>query len=169
MRNNLEQFIGLGGLTISESTTPWAGAYRAGTVATPEAARTALDAVGTLADHTLPQAQARVMAAVGERGLSLPETIEGWQQALALLEGVTATLARFDPAIFDQPLDDLAAALGPAEKGVARSDEMARLTNASYRHTLKTVRSFLRGERLDARKLHDAVIAATARSGGGCR
>ena len=57
VRNNLEQFIGLGGLSISESTTPWAGAYRAGTVATPEAARTALDAVGTLADHTLPQAR----------------------------------------------------------------------------------------------------------------
>ena len=74
----LEYFIGLGGLAISEATTPWAGAFTAGTITTPDAAQAALDTAHTLADHTLPETTVRLHQVIADCGLRLPQTVGTW-------------------------------------------------------------------------------------------
>src|ERR1019366_7594662 len=116
-RADLESFIGLGGLAISAATSPWAGAFAAGTITTADAARAALDTARTLAGHTLRATTARLLQVLIDCGLSEPRTVQMWMDALGLLDGVAASLAVFDPAVFDAPVEELAAALAPARPG----------------------------------------------------
>ena len=135
-RADLESFISLGGLAVTEVTSPWAGAFNAGTISTPDAAQNALDIARTLAAHTLPATTIRLRQVITDCGLSARGTVDAWVQALGLLDEVAASLAVFDPAIFEAPLDDLATALSPASAGpFARL--WARIGNRGYRRARK--------------------------------
>ena len=160
---DLESFIGLGGLAISEATTPWAGAFVAGTITTPDAAKMALDATRTLASHTLPETTARLGQVVINCGLSEPRTVETWVRALGLLDGVAASLAVFDPAVFEAPLDQLAAALAPASRGIF-GRLRARISDGGYRHARKTALSLWTAGKPKPAALHAAVVAAASQA-----
>ena len=155
----VEYFIGLGGLAISEATTPWAGAFTAGTITTPDAARAALDTAYTLADHTLPETTVRLHQVIADCGLRLPQTVGTWVQALSLLDGVAATLAVFDPAIFAIPLDELAGALAPGAGGLF-GRLAARISNSGYRRARKTALALWQAAMPKPAALHAAVAAA---------
>ena len=159
----LEYFIGLGGLAISEATTPWAGAFTAGTITTPDAAQAALDTAHTLADHTLPETTARLHQVIADCGLRLPQTVGTWVQALSLLDGVAATLAVFDPAIFTIPLDELAGALAPGAGGLF-GRLAARISNSGYRRARKTALALWQAAKPKPPALHAAVAAAAGQA-----
>ncbi len=76
-------------------------------------------------------------------GLAVPDTISGWIEALALLKGVAATLGRFDPAVFDAPLEQLAADLTPG-RASPPGRLWAQLTNGAYRQARTTALAWWR-------------------------
>jgi len=160
---DLESFVSLGGLAISQATSPWAGAFEAGTITTPDAAQVALDATRTLASHTLPETTARLRQVLIDCGLSEPQTVQTWVRALGLLDGVAATLAVFDPAVFEASLAELAAALAPASSGpFARL--RARVSDGGYRHARKTALSLWRDGKPKPAAMHAAVVAAASQA-----
>jgi very-short-patch-repair endonuclease len=155
----LEDFIGLGGLAISAATSPWAAAFDSDAITTPDAAQAALSAARTLAGRTLPGTTGRLRQALADCGLSEPRTFEAWMQALGLLDGVAASLALFDPAVFEAPLDELAVALAPAGAG-AFARLRASISNSGYRHARKTVLSMCRAAKPKPAVLRAAILAA---------
>jgi very-short-patch-repair endonuclease len=162
-RAELEYFIGLGGFAISDATSPWAGALIAGTITTPDAAQAALDAAHTLVGHTLPETTARLQQILADCGLCAPRTVDTWVQALSLLNGVAASLAVFDPGIFETTLDELAAALAPGTSGVF-GRLAARISNGDYRRARKTALSLWRAAKPKPAALHAAVTAAASQA-----
>ncbi len=162
-RADLESFIGLGGLVISAATSPWAGAFAAGTITTPDAARAALDAARTLAGRTLPETTARLRPVLLDCGLSEPRTVQDWMHALGLLDGVTASLAVFEPSVFEAQLDELAAALAPASAGVF-GRLRARISDGGYRRARKTALDMCRAGKPKPAALHAAVAAAAGQT-----
>jgi very-short-patch-repair endonuclease len=162
-RADLESFIGLGGLAISAATSPWAGAFAAGTITTADAARAALDTARTLAGHTLPATTARLLQVLIDCGLSEPRTVQMWMDALGLLDGVAASLAVFDPAVFEAPVEELAAALAPASTG-GFGRLRARISDGGYRRARKTALSLWRAGKPKPAALHAAVAAAAGQA-----
>jgi hypothetical protein len=159
IRSELESFASLGGLSLSEQVSVWAPFFAANTISTQEAARAALEAVRALASRSLPETAFRLGKLLAECGLREPETIEAWISALELLKGVSDSLASFESAVFEAPLDDLASALAPAAKG-ALSRTMALIGNGDYRQARKSARAFWRQGKPKSSALHAAVIAA---------
>jgi len=155
----LQSFIALGGSTISERTSPWAGAFTADTITTQDGAATALEAVQTLASHTLPQTIARLRQVIADCGLSAPGSVQSWIDTLTLLKGVSGSLAVFDPAVFDAPLGELAAALVPGSAG-GFGHLRAWAGNGGYRRARKQALSLWRADKPKAAALHAAVAAA---------
>ena len=164
-RADLEAFAGLGGLTISPATTPWAGAFAADSVTTPDAAQAALNAARTLAGRTLPETTALLQSLIARCGLAVPETVDMWMRALALLKGVAATLTLFDPAVFQASPDELSVALSPGSAGLfARL--WAQIANGGYRRARKTALAWWRADRKPRpAELHAAVAAAAEQAG----
>jgi very-short-patch-repair endonuclease len=158
-REDLRSFIDLGGFNLSERTSPWAGAFAADTVTTQDGAAAALGSVQTLASHTLPATAARLQRAITDCGLSAPGSVESWIDTLSLLKGVSESLAVFDPAIFDAPLEELAAALAPGSSGTF-GHLRALLGNGSYRRARKQALSLWRAGKPKSSALHSAVVAA---------
>ncbi len=95
VREELREYVGLGALRESA----WTGAA----VATPEQAQDAYELVGRLHTETLPAGRAEVDRVIAETGLTAPLRLADWAELFALLDGVEATLARFDPAVFERP------------------------------------------------------------------
>ena len=143
----------------SPANSPWAGSFAADTVTTQDAAGAALAAVQTLVGHTLPATAARLQQVIADCGLSAPLTVEAWIDTLSLLKGVSDSLAIFDPAVFDAPLEELATALVPASHGVA-GRMRARLGNAGYRRARKQALSLWRAGKPKSPQLYAAVTAA---------
>jgi len=159
-REDLRFFIDLGGLSLSERTSPWARAFAADTVTTQDGAAAALGSVQTLASHTLPATAARLQRAITDCGLSAPSDVESWVDTLSLLKGVSESLSVFDAAIFDAPLEELAAALALGSSGTF-GHLRAWLGNGSYRRARKQALSLWRGGKPKSSTLHSAVMAAT--------
>lgn len=157
---DLEAFAGLGGLAISPASTPWAAAFTADTVTTPDAAQAVLNTARALAGRTLPETTALLRDVMTRCGLAVPETAGGWIRALALLKDVAATLNLFDPALFAAPLEQLAADLAPGSASpLARM--WAQLTDGAYRRARKTAVDWWRPSRKPGpAELHAAVAAA---------
>jgi very-short-patch-repair endonuclease len=177
-RADLEEFAGLGGLAISPASTPWAAAFAADTITTPDAAQAALGTARALAGRTLPHTIDLLRDLMTRCGLAVPDTISGWLEALALLKDVAATLGRFEPAVFDAPLEQLTADLAPGHAG-APGRLWAQLTNGTYRQARTTALAWWRpSPEPSPAELYEAVAAASAqlrawrqaaRDGGGPR
>jgi very-short-patch-repair endonuclease len=160
-REELRSFIDLGGLGLSERASPWAGAFVADTVTTQDGAAAALTSVQTLASHTLPATAARLQQAIADCGLSVPGSVESWIDTLSLLKGVADSLEVFDPAVFDAPLEELAAALAPGSSG-AFAHLRAYMSSGGYRRARTQALSLWRGAKPKPRALHSAVVAAAS-------
>ena len=158
-REDLRTFVALGGLTLSPETSPWAGAFAADTITTPEAAAAALAAAQILASHTLPATAARLRQVIADCGLSAPGSVESWIATLSLLKGVSESLAVFDPAVFDAPLAELTTALAAGSKG-GLGHLWATIGSGDYRRARKQALGLWRAGKSKPPALHAAVTAA---------
>ena len=61
---DLEAYVGMGGLSIEATDSPWLRALELGTIATPEQAAGVMEAMMTFTQHTLPEATARIGSAL---------------------------------------------------------------------------------------------------------
>ncbi len=159
-QQDLEAFVGLGGLAISRQSNPWGGAFMDTTIPTSESAKTALDVVTTLATHTLASASARFAQALSECGLSSPSAMGAWAEILQLFKGVSATLEVFERAIFDLPLAEINTALAPGRKG-AIGHLSAMIGNGAYRKARKAALGLWTGAKPSAKEF----LAAMDRAG----
>ncbi len=178
-RADLEAFVSLEGLRLSlvpqpgqppitsslspsdGSLSPWAQAFVAGSVTSPDAARSALEAASTLAEHTLPSTVSRLNVVLTECRLRPPAALDDWSRVLTLLDGVSATMAVFDERIYADDLTPLVAALAPASRSpLARFG--ARLGSPGYRRARKHARGLCKERPLKPRALHGAVAAAAS-------
>jgi hypothetical protein len=107
VREALREYASLGGLAPPAS--PWHEA----TVHSGQQAQEAWLAAGRLATAT--RALEPVFAALESVGLTRPQTLVELRSSRALVDGVAATLLRFDPAVYDEPLDELVAACADQE------------------------------------------------------
>ena len=114
---NLEQFVGMGGLMIEASDSPWLPALSAATITTPDQAAAVMEAMTTFTQYTLPRATARIEVALTSVGLSRPETVADWARTLELLQRASGCLERFEPTVFALDLVAVLEALAPATKG----------------------------------------------------
>jgi very-short-patch-repair endonuclease len=158
-REDLRSFMALGGLTLSAETSPWAGAFAADTVTTQQGAAAALATVQTLASHTLPATVARLQQAIADCGLSAPGSVESWIDTLSLLKGVSESLAVFNPAVFDAPLEELTTVLAPGSSG-GLGHLRAWLSSGDYRRARKQALGLWRSGKPKPPALHVAVTAA---------
>ncbi|GAB3420351.1 AAA domain-containing protein [Flindersiella endophytica] len=71
--------------------------------------------VDGLAGRAFIDAQAELAALLQRAGLRTPQTFEGWQDVLRLLDDVRATLERFGEQVFGDRLDDWRYAVAPRQ------------------------------------------------------
>jgi very-short-patch-repair endonuclease len=116
-QESLEQFVGIGGIALTASDSPWLPALEAGTITTPEQAGLVMEAMTNFTQHTLPEATERIEGALSSVGLTRPETVADWARTIELLHRVAGTLASFDSAVFEVDFAGLLAGLTPATGG----------------------------------------------------
>ena len=109
LRELVHEFAGLGGLTLTEADSAWAGAH----VTSSEQAEAALVAAHRLSTRTFPQMRSTVDALLGQTGLVAPTTVARWKDVLDLLDQVAALLGVFDPSVWTAPLQPMVAATAP--------------------------------------------------------
>jgi hypothetical protein len=160
---DLERFVGIGGLMIEASDSPWLPALSAGTITTSEQAAAVLEAMTTLTQHTLPQATARIEGTLSSVGLRRPDTVADWARTLELLQRAGGCLDLFEPAVFALDLDGVLGALAPATGG-AFGRAWHRLFDGAYRAAGKTVRGCANpaAAPLTGARMHQAVAHARA-------
>ena len=140
---DLDAYVGLGGLGLSRSGSGWA---RATVVSSNEA--TALQQRVENLRGQLAQLLPRLQQGAAETMVREPETIDGWQQILDEWARAEQTLQVFDQGIFDLELARTLSDCEPLSRsGAARAS--ATITSASYR----TARNELRAQLLPAVKL----------------
>jgi very-short-patch-repair endonuclease len=162
-RQALRAYTNLGGLRLSAATSPWAQALAAGTIPTSAEAQAALNAASGISGHTWPQTSARLSHLLAECGLRPPGDVATWAGELGLLDGVTATLTVFEPAVYTLPLVQLVPAMAPAAKGGSRF--FGAMFNGSYRSAKMQLRAALKpGVKVKTAGLLRAATAAAAQA-----
>ncbi len=156
---DLERFVGLGGLTIEASGSPWLPALSQGTITTAERAAAVIDAMTTFTQHTLPQTTQRFEAALSSVGLMLPQTVANWARAFELLHRTAGLLEVFEPRVFALDLDATLAALAPATGG-GFGGFWRRTFDGSYRSAVRSVREVTRDPSLKGAPLRRALSEA---------
>jgi hypothetical protein len=155
----LEEWVGLGGATLADSGRPWAAA--ADRITTAAQAEAALDLVEQLAGTVVPSAASALGRTLAEAGLRPPVTVADAAARLELVQGVSSTLDRYAPGLFELGADALAAlhvALGPSDGG-AVSRLFASVTNRSYRDAKRRVAEFAIGAAGPAERRADVAAA----------
>ncbi len=135
---DLEQFVGIGGLSIEASGSPWLPALSAGTINTSDQAAAVMDAMTTFTQHTLPQGMARIEDALSSVGLSRPETVADWAPTFELLQRAGRCLEWFEPSVFTLDLHAVLEALAPVTGGTF-GRLRHRLFDGAYRAAGKMV------------------------------
>lgn len=161
-REDLRDYVELGGLDLArEQRSPWARAFLAQTIASPDQATAALAAASTAGQQTLPTALRRLQLLLEECGLAAPTTVEDWNILFALLDEVAALGTQCDPAIYETDLAGLQTALEPATRG-AFSRLAATLGNGTYRRARKQLRPLWRAGKPSAEAMHATLGLAAS-------
>lgn len=106
VKEELSEFVGLGGLALSIAESPWAGAHIDSSAQAEEALRIAM----LLHSKSAPETWSALDEVVAYTGLVGPKTLAGWREHLAYLGNVATLVQQFGPELFDSPLDELASA-----------------------------------------------------------
>jgi hypothetical protein len=108
---------------------------------------------------TLAETTARLEGIASDCGIDPPPSLQAWTAIFDLLDDVSITLQKFYGDVFEQPLDEFAAALAPASStGVRRL--LARVTSRAYRRARKTLVALGRWEKPTTKELYVAAAAA---------
>ena len=158
---DLEAYVGMGGLRIHATDSPWLRALDAGTITTPQQASVVMDAMTTFTNHTLPMATQRIEATLASVGLSRPATVAEWSRTLQLLHEAEGVLAHFEPTIFDLDLDATLAALTPATDG-GFAQLWHSMFDGAYKSAKKGIAACEKGPSLKGAALHQSVAETAA-------
>ncbi len=135
VKEELSEFVGLGGLALSIAESPWAGAQIHSSAQAEEALRIAM----LLHSKSAPETWSALDEVVAHTGLVGPKTLAGWREHLAYLEDVATIVRQFGAELFDGPLDDMVSAAASRKtrsqfpvhaRGDVRSRRQARGTVA---------------------------------------
>lgn len=134
LADELGRYAGLGGFSIAESDGPWARV----TITSADEASSIHELLARLRTHELPENLQALRLAASATGARPAETPEGWEQRLSLWRGISVTLEKFSPAIYEIDLASAIVALAPATKGFfARLS--ASLTSSEFKETKKSL------------------------------
>lgn len=145
----LERVSQVGAWTTSGRVDPWYGADIVG----PDQAGRSRDLVADLVAR-IPEHRARIAELCDSAGLPVPTTMREADQRLELLDAARRVLETFRPEIFDENLDDLAAATAGREQ--RRGSQLGTLER---RRLAKSARNLLRPGRPPA-DLHGSLARA---------
>lgn len=108
LREQLRDFATLGGFTLTERESPWAGSA----VHTPDQTREAHELAERSAGQTLRQTTPALEYVLAETGLRRPARLDEWHRLFDLVDGVGATLRTYRPEVFTTALGAFVAATG---------------------------------------------------------
>jgi very-short-patch-repair endonuclease/DNA polymerase III delta prime subunit len=151
----LQTYVGLGGLQLRHSGSPWA---QTTVVSEDEAAerRAEVEALR----RTLPEILANLSRAAAETGVREPATVRAWDDQFALWRRIEELYETWKPSLYELSLDQTIEDAAPLEES-AMTRVAATLTDAEYRTAKKALRNALcEGKRLSAQELHDAASSA---------
>ena len=140
----LREYLDLGaGSLSSEESDPWAKAFRAGRITSPDHAEEVLAAVEFLRLELIPEwrSTSAHVAKVGR--FSEPRTPLEAREVFDLAERTEECLETFHPSVFDADRARLIVALGPAEGGTFRR-ALSSLFDGTYREGKRTASEHLR-------------------------
>ncbi|MGO1050996.1 AAA domain-containing protein [Crossiella sp. CA198] len=149
----VKNFVDLGGPRVRRGESPWSRSA----VVSAEEVRTVLASLHELAGSGLREARSELRALVGRAGLRRPDTMNGWQDTLALLNDVTGSVAAFTEKVFSTELD---------RWRYATADRRWRKANRqpigfwARRALCKEIRSMSQQGLRERRSLHEALNAA---------
>ncbi|WP_190248968.1 DUF4011 domain-containing protein, partial [Dactylosporangium sucinum] len=96
VREQLRDYATLGGFTLTEQQSGWAGAA----VHSPQDAEAAFDLAERINEQLLPAARPALKYVGDGTGLRAPNDLNGWRQLFGLLDAVAATLAHFREDVY---------------------------------------------------------------------
>lgn len=149
---DLDSYIGLGGLGLARSDSPWAQT----TVVSAEEAEALRNRVENLRED-LDRLLDRLQQAASETGLTAPETISGWAELLELWAEAEKVGRTYEPSLFELDLGAVVAECEPLAHSVA-SRASATITNSDYRQA----RNSLRAQLVEGTKPRPAEMHAAA-------
>ncbi|MFJ4633408.1 AAA domain-containing protein [Streptomyces sp. NPDC088847] len=150
---DLRTFVATKGLTVRRGESPWSH-----TQARTEAElRTVVDGLDQLTGTQLSDTRRTLAHLVGTAGLRPADDLEGWQALLTLLQDVTATLARFEAAVFAPGLDDLIAATATR---AWRKEHDRNISWWNRRKLIKKARGLTKDGLRERPALHAALLQA---------
>ena len=147
----------MGGLRIEATDSPWLRSLELGTIATPEQAGGVMEAMTTFTQHTLPEATARIEAALSSVGLARPGSVADWARTLELLHRAEAALEHYQPAVFELDLDAALTALAPAVAGGA-GVFWHSMFDAKYRSAKRAALACAREPKIKPAQLHAGLV-----------
>lgn len=155
---DLERLVLLGGLPIVHGASPWSEALKAETVTTPEAAQSLGAALRRLRFDVIPAVGQRLEAMLQTCGLRPPVTLGEWTGVFSLMDRASTTLSQFEPAVFDQDLDQVLADLAPATS--SPTSRAFATFSSKYRSRRKALLALWRGAAPSTKDLCDALAEA---------
>ena len=152
LSEDLTAYVGLGGLQLRQSDSPWA---RATVVSQGEAQ--ALEQEIELLRRVLPEVLGQLGRAAAATNLTEPTTIGDWQQRLLVWLETVELLETWEPGVFELDLEQvLADAEALGESAGARVT--ATLTSGEYRAAKRALRDAIReGHKLSANELYESA------------
>ncbi len=108
LRDELFEFAGLGGLSLTRADSLWVGAR----IVSAEQAQSALEIASRIDAHTAPETIRALDGLLLATGLTPPSSVDEWGRRFELLDRVEAVLARLRPEVFGAPIPSLMAATG---------------------------------------------------------
>jgi very-short-patch-repair endonuclease len=136
-REGLAAYVGLGGLELARSESPWASA----SVVSPEEAVALQSRVENLRsdfDHLL----SRLQGAAAETQLRQPETISGWTELMILWRDAEEIQRTYDTGLFGLDLPAVVVDSAPLSRSAA-ARITATISNSAYRAARDGLRAHL--------------------------
>ncbi|TMK99485.1 MAG: DUF4011 domain-containing protein [Actinobacteria bacterium] len=153
----LQAYVGLGGLQLRRSGSPWAAAK---VVSQDEASRRQLEVEKIR--RQFPEVLAMLRQARAATGLAEPNTWAEWNDRFELWDRFVDLSTTWRDEVYELPLDQLIEDAAPLHDS-AISRASATLTNSRYRAAKKALRgALLDDQRLSARALREAALRAQA-------
>jgi very-short-patch-repair endonuclease len=149
---DLQAYVGGGGLQLRHSDSPWA---RATVVSVQEAQEIQVEVEALR--RQVPEVLGNLSRAATEAGVCDAETLHGWAQRFDLWHRVRAVLETWRPSVFELQLEQVLKASAPLDESTM-SRFSATLTSSDYRAARKHLRGALReGQRASPSELRQGA------------
>ncbi|MFE1852129.1 AAA domain-containing protein [Streptomyces sp. NPDC059489] len=150
---DLRTFIAKKGLTVRRGESAWSYTQ----ARTEDELRAVVAGLDELTGTALSDTRRTLANLVDTAGLRPADDLQGWQALLTLLQDVTATLGRFEAAVFAPGLDDLIAATASR---AWRKEHDRNISWWNRRKLIKKARSLTKDGLRERPALHAAFLKA---------